>query len=60
MPQQGFKVVTISEEVHRLAERFLEEYNKAVGWKKIRSLSHLFELAVIEYIEKNQVKVKVV
>ena len=53
MPVEGHKVVTISEEIHSLAEKFKEEYNRTVGWKKIRSLSHLFELAIINYMEQN-------
>jgi hypothetical protein len=53
MPRKGLKAVTISEEVFKKAEKFIEEYNRKVGWRKIRSMAHLIELATIEYIKKN-------
>ena len=53
MPVEGHKVVTVSQQIHSKAEKFREEYNRKVGWKEIRSLSHLFELAVIDYMKRN-------
>lgn len=51
MPSKGFKGVTIRENLYKLAEKFIIDYNYRKGMKSIRSMSHLVELAIKEYID---------
>ena len=54
MPAKGWKAVTISAEVLRKAQNFLKDENRKAGVKKYRSLAHLVELAISEYLEKRK------
>ena len=51
MPSKGFKGVTIRESLYKLAEKFIIDYNYRKGMKAIRSMSHLVELAIKDYID---------
>jgi len=53
MPKEGWKAVTISKEVHDSAEKFIINYNAKRGMKAIRSMAHLVELAIREYLENH-------
>lgn len=52
MTKAGFKGVTISEKVYEKAEKFIWETNQKAGFKKIRSVAHLVELAIEHYLEE--------
>jgi hypothetical protein len=54
MPAKGWKAVTLSAEVLRKAQTFLKDENTKAGVKKYRSLAHLVELAISEYLEKRK------
>lgn len=49
MPKKGFKAVTISEDVYRLAEEIVKKYKRRLDEKRIRSITQLIEDAVIYY-----------
>jgi hypothetical protein len=52
MTKAGFKGVNIYEEVYEEALKFIWETNQKHGFKKIRSMAHLVELALEHYIEE--------
>ena len=55
MPVKGWKAITVSAEILEKAKRFIEEENKKAGGKKYRSIAHLTEMAILDYLktEKN-------
>jgi len=53
MTKEGFKGVNIYEEVYNMAKEFIEEINKKEGYRKIRSMAHLVELALEHYIKEH-------
>jgi len=50
-PREGFKSVTISEDVYELIKRILEREKKTLKRGRIKTASQLVEEAVIEYAE---------
>ena len=52
MPQEGFKSVTISEEIYNLAKQVYLKYKSNLRKRRIRSVAHLVEEAILDYIEK--------
>jgi len=53
MPKEGWKAVTISTDMYANAEKFIIEYNYERGMKEIRSMAHLVEMAIREYIKNH-------
>lgn len=39
-----------------MAEKFILEYNAKKGMKEIRSMAHLVEMAILEYLEDRKKK----
>jgi len=56
LTKKGFKGINIYESVYNEALKFIWEYNSKSGYKKIRSMAHLVELALEEYLQKHRVK----
>ena len=54
MTRKGFKGVNIYETIYNEAQKFIWEYNAKYGYKKIRSMAHLVELALEEYLERHK------
>jgi len=54
MTKKGFKGVVFYEEMYKKAENFMVRYNAKAGYRKIRSMAHLIDLAIEEYIQKHQ------
>ncbi|MDW8034507.1 MAG: hypothetical protein RMI79_06230 [Nitrososphaerota archaeon] len=54
MTKKGFKSALFREEVYNKALEFIEEVNRKAGYKKIRSLAHLLDMAVAEYLERHK------
>lgn len=50
MPKTGFKSLTVREDIYMLAEKIYESDELKVRY---RTLSHVFELAVVEYAKKH-------
>jgi hypothetical protein len=48
MPQKGYAVVTIHEDVLTRAKDYIARVNKEAGYMKIRNESHLVEEAIVE------------
>ncbi len=53
MPTEGYKSVTISEDVYKLVKKFYQKKKGYLRLKRIRSMSQLVEDILLEYIEKN-------
>lgn len=53
MTRKGFKGVNIYESVYNEAQKFIWQYNTKVGYKKIRSMAHLVELALEHYLKEH-------
>ena len=58
LTKKGFKGINIYESVYNEAQKFIWEYNSKCGYKKIRSMAHLVELALEEYLQKHRVVLK--
>ena len=58
MTRKGFKGVNIYEAIYNEAQRFIWEYNSKFGYKKIRSMAHLVELALEEYLQKHKAELE--
>ena len=54
MTKKGFRGVNIYESVYNEALKFMLEVNAKAGYKKIRSMAHLVELALEEYLAKHR------
>ena len=54
LTKKGFKGINIYESVYNEAQRFMWEYNAKMGYKKIRSMAHLVELALEEYLSRHK------
>jgi len=54
MTRKGFRGINIYESVYNKAEKFVWEKNSKSGYKKIRSMAHLVELALEEYIQNHK------
>jgi len=54
LTKKGFKSALFREEIYQKALEFIEEVNRKAGYKKIRSLAHLLDMAVAEYIERHK------
>lgn len=52
MPQKGFKTITVHEEIYNYATYLLNKYKPILSLKRIRSVSHLIEEALLYYAEK--------
>jgi len=48
MPRKGYKVVTIKESVHKIAQKYVEE-------GKAKSISDLVEEAILKRVREDQV-----
>jgi len=48
MPQPGYAVVTITDDVMKQAQGYIDRINKEAGYKKIRNMTHLVEEAIVE------------
>ena len=55
MPRERFKALTVSEDVYLLAQKIVEKHRYSFTKKRIRSISHLIEEALIYYI-RNELK----
>ncbi|RLI28277.1 hypothetical protein DRO58_02505 [Candidatus Bathyarchaeota archaeon] len=53
MPVKGFKNLSIKEETWKKAKRFIEMYNKNVGYERFKSVAHLIEEALEYYYLKH-------
>jgi len=58
MPRKGYKAVTISEDCYNRIQQFIWEKNAELGYKRYRSVAHLIEEAVIEYLKAKGFEVK--
>lgn len=58
MPEKGWKTITIDEDVYEKARDFIRDYNKAKGAKILRSMAHLVEQAIIEFLQDHSKKLK--
>jgi len=54
MPRRGYTTVTINNEVYEKAKKYMDEENAKAGYKKYRSLSHLVEIALIEFFSRRE------
>ena len=54
MPLKGWKTITISEDVYNLMKEYIDKVNRGKKVKVIRSVAHLVELAIIDYVEKKE------
>ena len=54
MTKKGFKGVVFYESVYNKAKEFMEKVNQKAGYKKIRSMAHLIDMAVTEYLERHK------
>lgn len=54
MPKEGFTTITIPEPVYKKVKKFIEEYNNHIGFKRFRSVSHLTEEAVAEFLKEKR------
>ena len=54
MTKKGYKGVVFREEIYNKALEFIEKVNEKAGYKKIRSLAHLVDMAIAEYIERHK------
>ena len=50
MPREKFKALTVSEDVYLLAQKIVEKHRYGFTKKRIRSVAHLIEEALIYYI----------
>lgn len=46
-----FKTVTVNRDTLEIAEKWLVDFNKRMGWNYLRSLSHFIEVSLVEYME---------
>ena len=58
MTKKGYKTAIFREEVYKRALEFIEQTNKKAGYRKIRSLAHLLDMAIAEYIENHKEELK--
>ena len=58
MTRKGFRGVNIYESIYNEAEKFIWLYNAKHGYKKIRSMAHLVEIALSEYLEKHKKEIE--
>ena len=56
MPVKGWKTITIPETLYKKIEKFMLEYNYKYGARVYRSVAHVVELAVIDFIRKQAEK----
>ena len=56
LTRKGFKGVNIKEEVYNEALKFIWKVNSEAGFKKIRSMAHLVELALEHYLKEKAKK----
>ena len=56
MPVKGWKTITIPETLYKKIEKFMLEYNYKYGARVYRSVAHVVELAVIDFIRKQEEK----
>jgi len=54
MTRKGWKTVLVSEDVYLKAKQFIDIVNERAGFRKIRGLSHLVDMAVSEFLEKHR------
>ena len=54
MTKKGWKTVLVSEDVYLKAKEFIEKVNREAGYRKIRSMAHLFDMAMLEYIRRRE------
>lgn len=54
MPKKGFTSITISDEIYAKLQKFIDEYNKKAGFRRFRSVSHLTEEAIAQFIKEQQ------
>ena len=54
MTKKGYKTAIFREEIYKRALDFIEKVNQKAGYKKIRSLAHLLDMAIAEYIERHK------
>jgi hypothetical protein len=54
LTKKGYKGVVFREEIYKKALEFIERVNEKSGYRKIRSLAHLVDMALAEYIEKHK------
>lgn len=54
MTKKGYKTAILREEIYNEATKFIEEENRKAGYKKIRSLAHFIDMAIVEYIKKHE------
>ena len=51
MPKKGFKAITVSEDIYKLAEEIVKKYRRRLDEKRIRSMTQLIEDALIYYVK---------
>lgn len=54
MPQTGYSGVSIPIEIFEVARKYMEKHKKELALKRIRSLSDLFQEAVLEYCKEEE------
>ena len=54
LTRKGFRGVNIYEPIYNEALKFMLKINAKAGYRKIRSMAHLVELALEEYLEKHK------
>ena len=57
MTRKGFRGVNIYQKVYEDAEKFIWRVNGQAGYRKIRSMAHLVELALEEYLTSQDITV---
>jgi len=58
MPVKGWKTVTIPVELYEKIEKFMIDYNYKHGARVYRSVAHVVELAVSNFIKKESEKIE--
>jgi len=58
MPAKGWTTVSVPHDLYLAMTRFIDAYNKKVGFKRFRSVSHLVEEAVADFVDFRVVEVK--